>query len=167
MSPFDPNIDAAFREYADLELRCHRLLLEGKEDTPEIIEAEDRMTELWEKLDEMQRQSLSGMGSDLNWVRRKGEPPPNGRKKPEQIAPTERQAIQEAMESKDWHRLLHYLRMCAPDYPIATLATLRGRAYEGIGFPAYATIFFERAGQLEPTDDGLVGKALRSDAQTS
>src|SRR6516165_2807959 len=147
MPPFDPNIDAAFREYAELELRCHHLLLEGKGDTPEILEAEDRMTELWERLDEVQRQSLSGMGSDLNWVRRKGEPPPNGRKKPEEVTPAERQALEEATDSKDWHGILHFLRLCAPGLPLVTLAQLRGGAYDAIRFPGYARVFHERAAE--------------------
>ena len=54
MSSFDPTMDAVFRESAELELRCHYLLLEGKENTPESLAAEDRMTVLWEKLDEVQ-----------------------------------------------------------------------------------------------------------------
>jgi hypothetical protein len=155
MSPYDPKIDATFREYAELELRCHHLLLEGKENDPETIEAEDRMTELWEKLDEVQRRSLSGMGSDLNWLRRKGEPPPNGRKKPEEVTPDEREALQAAMESKDWHRLLHFLRICAPNLPIVILATLRESAYDEIGLPAYASVFSELAAELLPANAGL------------
>ena len=66
MPEFTPAIDAVFREYADLELRRHHLLLGGKEDSPEIAAAEDRMDELWTKLDDVQRRSLSGMASDLN-----------------------------------------------------------------------------------------------------
>src|SRR5438876_924 len=103
MTPFQPTIDAAFREYAELELRCHYLLLDGKEYAPETVAAEDRMEELWQKLDEVQRRSLSGMGSDLNWVRRKGEPPPKGRMSPEEVAETDQQEFVAAIGSKEWH----------------------------------------------------------------
>src|SRR6266852_7963618 len=99
MSSFNPTMDAAFRESAELELRCHHLLLDGKENDPEILAAEDRMTALWEKLDENQRRSLNGMGSDLNWVRRKGEPPPRGRQKPEDVTSIEQQELAAAMEA--------------------------------------------------------------------
>jgi hypothetical protein len=149
MSPFDPTIDDVFREYADLELRCHHLLLAGEENTPKTVAAEDRMEELWDKLDEVQRRSLSGMGSDLNWVRRNGEPAPKGRKTAEEVTPTEQQELAAAMERKDWHTILHFLRLCAPVLSAADLATLRGRAYDALGFPDYASVFFDQAAAWE------------------
>jgi hypothetical protein len=149
MSSFDPKMDAAFRESAELELRCHYLLQEGKADDPEISAAEDRMAVLWEKLDEVQRRSLNGMGSDLNWVRRKGEPPPKGRTRAEEVTAAEQQELAAATGLKQWHKVLHYLRLCAPAYPIAALASLRGRAYEEIGLTAYASVFQEQAASLD------------------
>src|SRR5262245_33361703 len=162
MSPFDPTIDEAFREYADLELRCHHLLLEGKEDAPETIEAEERMAELWENLDEVQRQSLSGMGSDLNWVWRMGEPPPRGRKTPEEILPQQQQELVAAIGSKEWHKTLHYLRICAPIFPTVTLAHLRGSAYDAIGFPSYASVFYEYGFEIDSSNADLGVAALSS-----
>ncbi len=46
MTSFDPKLDDAFRESAELELRCHYLLLEGKGNDPATAAAEDRMTVL-------------------------------------------------------------------------------------------------------------------------
>src|SRR4051812_15730714 len=106
MSSFDPIIDAVFREFADLELRRHFLLLEGKENTPETEAAEERMEQLWEKLDDVQRRSLKEMASDLNWVRRKGEPPPRGKKEAEDVTETELQELLAAIEAKNWHEVL-------------------------------------------------------------
>lgn len=160
MSSFDPTIDAAFRESAELELRCHYLLLEGKEDALEILAAEDRMTVLWEDLDEVQRRSLNGMGSDLNWVRRKGEQPPNGRKKPEDVTATEQQGLAAAMRLKEWHKVLHYLRLCAPIIPIEKLADLRARAYDDVGLQSYARVFYEFAADLDPANVDMGLKAL-------
>src|SRR5437867_4024333 len=137
MSDFDPTIDAAFREYADLELRRHHLILEGKENSLEIADAEVRMDELWAKLDGVQRRSVSGMASDLNWVRRDGQPPPKGRQTPEEVTAAERQELSAAMELREWHRVLHYLRLCAPTFQAALLARERGIAYAAIGFPEY------------------------------
>lgn len=141
MSEFDPKIDATFLEYADLELRCHNLLLAGREDSDEIAEAEDRMENLWPQLDDVQQRSLRGMASDLSWIRRKSEPPPKGRKTPEEVAATERQELWAAMKSREWHRVLHYLRLCAPTFQAASLARERGIAYDAIGFPNYARVF--------------------------
>ena len=145
---FDPTIDAAFRESADLELRCHYLLLEGKENSPECLAAEDRMTVLWEKLDEVQRRSLNGMGSDLNWIRRNGEPPPKGRKTPEEVTSTELQDLEAALGSNEWHKALHYLRLCAATFVPRSLAALRGSAYDAIGLPSYANVFRDWAAEL-------------------
>jgi hypothetical protein len=144
-----------------LELRCHYLVLEGKLSAPETSAAEDRLDELWEKLDDVQRRSLSGMGSDLNWVRRKGEPPPKGRKAPKEVTPTEQQELLAAIGLKEWHKILHYLRLCAPRFPIATLAHLRGHAYDALGCPAYASIFYEQAAELDPAD-ATIGAARPS-----
>jgi hypothetical protein len=145
MSPFDPKMDAAFREYADLQLRHHDLLVEGKASAPETSAVEDRMDALWGTLDDTQRRSLSGMRSDLNWAQRRGEPAPKGRKAPEEVAREEQQELVAAIGLKEWHRILHYLRLCAPLYPIAALAQLRGSAYEAIGLPTYASIFYKQA----------------------
>jgi tetratricopeptide (TPR) repeat protein len=166
MSSFDPTIDAAFRESADLELRCHYLLLEGQEHAPEILAAEDRMTVLWEKLDEVQRRSLNGMGSDLNWIRRQCEPPPKGRKEPKEVTATEQQELVAAIGSKDWHKTLHYLRLCAPMFPIVTLAYLRGRAYEAIGLSSYASVFYGQAADLDPANADIGLKALSTASPT-
>jgi hypothetical protein len=145
MDQFDPTIDAAFLEYADLELRCHCLLSAGKEDSVEMADAEDRMEKLWAKLDEVQKRSLRGMASDLGWVRVKGTSPPKGRKTPDEISQTERQELATARGRKDWHRILHFLRLCAPDFSTVALARERGLAYRAIGFSEYAQVFDAQA----------------------
>jgi hypothetical protein len=146
----DPVIDTVFREYADLCLRRHRLLSEGKEDSAEVSEVEGRMDALCPKLDEVQRRSLKGMASDLSWIRRKGEPPPKGRKTPIEVSAQEQQELAAAINSKDWHRILHYLRRCAPAFQAASLARERGIAYEAIGLPDYSRVFREKVVEFAP-----------------
>ena len=154
MSPFDPTIDASFREYADLQLRRNALLTEGKEQDPEFDHIEDRMTELWETLDETQRNSANGMGSDLNWIRRKGLPAPMSRKAQE-VSRAEQDELLAALQSNEWHRLLYYLRVCSPTILAANLAYRRGQAYNAIGFPSYSIGFYELAADLEPSNASL------------
>ena len=161
MSPFDPTIDTNFREYADLQLRRHGLLMSGREQGPEFDQIEDRMTELWEKFDAAQRQSENGMGSDLNWIRRKGQPPPKGRKA-EEVTPSERQELLAARMLNEWHGFLHYMRICASTIPAVNLAYLRGNAYDAIGFPTYAITFYELAAELDPTNPAIGVIALRA-----
>src|SRR5487761_2689668 len=154
MSSFDPKIDDGFREYAALQLRRHGLLISGGNEDSEIDQIEDRMTELWEQFDETQRQSANGMGSDLNWIRRKGNPPPQGRKA-EDVTPGERQELIAARQANEWHSFLHYLRICASTIPCVNLAHLRGKAYEAIGFPEYASAFHQSAAVLDSANPPL------------
>jgi hypothetical protein len=143
MKVLDPTIDAVLREYADLELRRHQLLSAGKGDSAELAEAEEQMDTLWPKLDEVQRRSLKGMASDLNWARRQGKPPPKGRKTAGEVSEQDQQELSAAIRSRDWHRILHYLRLCGPAFQAASLARERGIAYEAIGLPGYARVFKE------------------------
>jgi hypothetical protein len=160
MSEFEPTIDAAFREYAELELRCHKLLVEGREDSLEISQAEDRMEELWPKLDNTQQRSLRGMASDLSWIRRKGEAPPKGRRTPEDVVPAEQQELLAAVKARAWHRILHFLRLCAPNFQPSALARERALAYDAIGFPNYAKTFEAKAVEFGTT---AVTSPLRHD----
>jgi len=148
MTELSPSIDDLFRDYADQNLRRHQLLSAGKEDSEEVSEAEDRMDSLWLKLDDVQRHSLNGMASDLNWIRRNGAPPPRGRKAPAEVPDTDRQELASAMMAKDWHRTLHFLRLCAPIFQAAALARERSVAYDAIGIPEYARVFSDFFAEL-------------------
>jgi hypothetical protein len=140
MSPNIPTLDEGYRRYADLLLEHHRLLSEGKDDEAEIEAIEEEMTRLWERLDVPQQRSLSGLGSDLNWVRRKFASAPRGRR-PEDVTPEEFQELAHAREVADWHGLLHYLRLCAPAMSPSELASLRAVAWDHIGLPQLVSVF--------------------------
>lgn len=154
---FTPKFDAAFREYADLELRCHILLSNGKDGSPEMEEAEARMEELWPQLDDVQQRSLRGMSSDLTWIRAQGKPFPKGRKKPEEVPSTDLQELSAAMKARDHHRVLHYLRLCTPCFPSESLARERAGLYAAIGLPEYARVFESSAIQFHG-NHGVVGE---------
>jgi hypothetical protein len=134
-----PAIDVLFRNYADLLLRRHYLLLAGKEDDPETDDVENLLAIAWDKLNELQRHSLNGMASDLNWVRRRGTPPPQGRR-PDEVLEGDRQLLAEAEQAKDWLAALHYLRVCAPVLDTEDLARRRAAAYTGLGLPTFAEL---------------------------
>jgi len=161
MNLFDPIMESGFLEYAALQLRRHGLLMSGKERDPEFDQIEDKMEELWTKFDAPQRQSLNGMAADLNWIRRKGQPPPKGRTA-EEVTAAERQELLESHTRNEWHGFLHYMRICASTIPVFNLAYLRGNAYDAIGFPAYAVAFYEFGAELAPSDPWIGVIALRS-----
>ena len=154
MPGFDPTLDAAFTEYADLELRRHHLLQNSQEGSTEISDLEDRMNELWDKLDEVQQRSLKGIGSDLNWIRRSGAAPPKGRKSPQDVAETELRALTKAMRARDWHATLHYLRLCSPCFQAVSLARERSVAYEAIGLMDLARVFCKYAANAANAEIG-------------
>ena len=154
MRSFNPTIDANFQEYVDLQLRRNGLLSGGKEQDPEFDSVEDKMADLWEKLDDIQRQSVNGMGSDLNWMRRKGQLGPKSHS-PAKVTQDERKDLVTARQSSDWHGLLHYLRICAPAMSAANLAYLRGQAYDALDLPSYSVNFYELAADLEPTNASM------------
>src|SRR5258707_8115673 len=110
-----PNIDAPYRRYAELLLQHHRLLTADR-DGGATEPVEDEMTRLWERLDAGQRQSLAGLASDLNWVRRGGQPAPRGRPALE-VTAEDLRLLDGARAGSDWHRLLHPLRPCPPAPP--------------------------------------------------
>ncbi len=160
MSLLEPILDASFRESAGLEFRRHLLLIAGKDQEPEFDLVENRMTDLWEALNGRQRQSLKGMGSDLNWIRRRSLPP-KGRK-PEETTTAERRALLQTQEEKDWHGFLHALRLCAPTLAPSNLAYLRGTAYDAIDLPDFASSFYELAADLEPANASMGVIAMRA-----
>jgi tetratricopeptide (TPR) repeat protein len=134
MRDFTPKTDAAYREYAEMQVRRHFLLIGGKGESDEAGEIEERLSSIWEGLDETQRRSLNGMAADLNWLRRRGTPPPKGREVSE-VTEAELRELQAAQDAQDWHAILHHLRVCAPAVPLDMLAYSRATCYLKLDFP--------------------------------
>jgi hypothetical protein len=151
MNPFTPTIDERYRQYAELLVRHHQLLSEGKEDADETSAVEDDMSELWERLDDRQRSSLSGLGSDLNWLRREGAPPPRARKS-EDVTAADLEGLTKASQSLDWHGVLHFLRVCAPKMATLELASARTLAWERAGLPHIGKVFDAFRAELDKSN---------------
>ena len=152
MDAYAPAMNEAYLEYTSRLLQHHRLLAKGAETADETAAVEDEMTELWEQLDSVQRKSLSGLGSDLNWVRRGGSPAPLDLK-PRDFSSDDQRTLVEAKNASDWHTLLHQLRVCAPCVPPSLLAYLRAEAWAKIGLPQIAFVFSDFASMLDPNHE--------------
>jgi hypothetical protein len=139
----DPNL----REYALALLRYHYLLSEGKDSDSEVDLIEDRMSELWDELDETQRDEVRGISSDLNWIRRGYLPPPKGRRK-EDITQAELDEFQANKDAGNLLPLLHAVRACAPALDNGLVALLRARCYVGLGLPDVSEPFLKAAADL-------------------
>lgn len=168
MADLTPTMNDAYHEYAGLLLRRHRLLEDSKDESPETEAVEERLTALWAGFDETQRQSLNGIASDLNWVRRHGQPAPKARR-PEEVTGSEEKQLQRAEKGGDWHTALHLLRVCAPKLDdAAELARRRARALNGTGLKDLAGVFEELAEDL-PSEipDRAIKEHARSFAETA
>lgn len=151
MEHFTPIINDEYKKYAALLSRHHDLLCALIEDGEEIESIEDEMTVLWDRLDSVQRASLSGLGSDQNWIRRNGEPAPRGKKR-EDVTPEDKEALERSMNANDWHAVLHYIRVCRSWLPNDYLANIRSIAWIKIGLPEIANPFMEFASKLKLND---------------
>jgi hypothetical protein len=147
MANITSKIDAAYREYAEKQIRRHFLLIEDKGDGDEADEIEARLAILWEGLDDAQRRSLNGIASDLNWLRRRGAAPPKGRAASE-VTEADLCELQATQDAQDWHAILHYLRVCAPAVPQDLLAYSRATCYHKLDFPQIAAAFADLAMEL-------------------
>lgn len=147
MTDVTPKMDAAYREYAEKQMRRHFLLLEDKGDSDEADEIEARLAVLWEGMDETQRRTLNGIAADLNWLRRRGAPPPKGHAASE-VTEAELHELQAAQDAQDWYAILHHLRVCAPAVPQDLLAYSRARCYYKLNFPEIGTAFADMAMEL-------------------
>jgi hypothetical protein len=117
-------------EYARLAVKRHILLCEVperlpiKEDTEPLWDIEDKMSNSWQHLNEAERQAVSGLTSDLSWIRRNGE-----------LAP--KQVLEPIIElenglEEDPYRTLHFMRICLPLLGKKRVATGRAAIYQKV-----------------------------------
>lgn len=161
MSTDAPIINEAFRNYARILRRLHQLEVAGQAGSPEAAELETQLEDAWAPLTSEQRESVAGLGSDLNWIRR--GLPPRGTPKAK-VQPEDLRALDRALRANRPHEVLCRLRQCAAVLPPADLARHRGDAWAQLGEHETAAIFFEHASRLASTTGSLASVAL--DAST-
>jgi len=165
MTDFTPIVDDSYRRYAELLLEHHQHLTAGRADG--CLEAvEEEMTQLWGGLDGIQQRSLSGLSSDLNWLRRGGQVAPRA-KSAVAVTPDDLSELQDARARNDWNKVLHCLRHCSAKLPAFDVAFLRATAWQALGFSQVAGAFRSFAAQLEPNNAGLTALALPLDVKAS
>ena len=141
----------AFLEYSDLQLSRHHLMMCDTEESV-MYELEDRMTKLWDGFDDVQRKDLRGMAADLNWVRRGGKfPIAIECGQTIQLTSENRRWMAEERSKGEWLEILDSMRVHGPIFSTFDLAFYRGEAYQAIGLPGYATIFYDFA--VKSTDE--------------
>jgi hypothetical protein len=158
-----PKTDDPYRRYAELLLAQHRLLCRNVS-TDDLDAIEDEMTRLWDVLDNAQSQSLSGLSSDLNGLRRGGKLAPKARSRQE-VSALDLQRLHDAREGGDWHFALHQLRLCAARLTPFELAFWRATAWQALGLLEIAGLFSQFAARLEPSNARLAVLPLPIESQ--
>jgi tetratricopeptide (TPR) repeat protein len=146
--------DKTLRSYTLVLLTHHRFLASGREGDAVADAMEARLSELWERLDESQRQQARGMSSDLNWIRRGYALPPMGKKR-EEVTPEELNEFYRLHEAKDYLLLLKALRVCAAQVPPVVVALVRANSYLNLGFREMSEPFLKATIDLGINDGKL------------
>jgi len=119
---------------------------------------DEELNDLWTEIDDCQKQRLWGLSSDLNSLRDReswveSDWPPMTR--PELV-----EVQSDAFQRKDWDKLLEYLRRPPRFHPQNLVDYLRGRAWQEMGHPEVAVLFFDNATRLAPDNPAYEVLAL-------
>jgi tetratricopeptide (TPR) repeat protein len=129
-------------------LDTHRAKAWDVEQT-DIQEREDEeLNDLWAEIDDCQKQRLWGLSSDLNSLRDR-----EAWVESDWPSMTEKDLVQaqsDAFQRKDWDKLLEHLRRPPRFHPRSMVDYLRGKAWQEMGHPEVAVLFFDNATRLEP-----------------
>jgi hypothetical protein len=142
-----PLIDAAYERYARCVRALHALFMGGKGESDEADALRDQMDEPWEALTEAQRELVSGLTADLNWIRREPKRPNVAR---DSVLTEALPKLVAALGAGDWRSVLETLREAAPDLARSKVAELRGRAWHALGDHDSARLFLEHARSPKP-----------------
>src|SRR5262249_22814599 len=72
------------------------------------------------------------------------------------------QAVRKAQDDSNWHMMLHQLRVSAPLLSPFQLASLRAAAWDHMHQPRIASVFYDYAVALEPSNGQVAWMALRA-----
>jgi tetratricopeptide (TPR) repeat protein len=143
------------REYTRLLRHLHLSLAAGDGDSPEANRIRDELEGHLPFLTQQQYHRAEGLCEDLyslvedspSSASANSLPPRN---KEDYIADVRREW------GEDWDRVLQVIREGAKLLPLAWVSYVRGRAWEELGDPDTALLFFDRARQLDPENAGYI-----------
>ena len=135
-----------FAEYVRLLGRLHRLIREGRDESEEGEALRDSMDRPGEALSDEEGRAEAAISADLASIDR-------DKSAEAKAAPsTVLHDVEDAISRRDVLGALATLRNHADEFPPASLAFLRGKAFEAARQHEIAADFFERARELSPDD---------------
>ena len=131
-------------------VELHRLIKDGKEDSPEAESVRDALDAPLNALNRTEEERAQWLSEDLYSI---SEPPTEiGRK---EMNPQAQQQLIEAVEAqknKEWDRALTLLRRWREYIAPALLSYLRGTIWLEAGNPDVATVFYGHASESDPAN---------------
>lgn len=134
----------------------HRLLAEGKDDSPDADAVRDATDGPWHALSEVERERVRKLSEDLYSLTK---PPASS----QPMNPQAQKKLTEAYEAKqrgEWDRALDLLRRWGTHIDPTLLSYLRGSIWLEAGDPETAAQFFAHAHELEPFNGNYQALAL-------
>ena len=149
-----------YRRYARMLIDLHRLIADGKVNSPEAYNLREAMEEPEAHLTEAEQLRLNALSGDLSMfhdheiVDDEAVEKFRGRLFP--------QLVQDANDGKKWEQLLEVLRSNQPAFTQPSyIAYFRSRAYEELGEFAVAAAFMDEAARREPSEQNYPALAMQ------
>lgn len=150
----------SYREYQQLLVELHRMIADGRNQSPEAAKLRQRMERVEANLSEDEIVRLNALSADLSMIHDREIP------EPEVSSRISRDDIPRRMkltfEQRKWEDVLELLRADVSQlWPAAQIAYVRSRAYEGLGELAPAIAFMDEAARRAPKNANYRALALR------
>ena len=140
----------SFKLVAKGLVELHRLMKDGKDDSPEAESVRDALDAPLNALNRIEEERAQWLSEDLYSV---SEPPAGITQK--EMSPQAQQQLSEAIEARQsgqWDRALALLRQWREHISPALLSYLRGSIWLEAGFPDVAAMFYGHAAESDPAN---------------
>ncbi len=155
----------SFKSVAKGLVVLHRLIKDGKDDSPEAESVRDALDAPLKALNRIEKERAQALSEDLYSV---SEPPAETTQKA--MNPQAQQQLIEVFEarrSKEWDRALTLLRRWSEYISPAPLSYLRGSIWLEAGNPDVAEVFYAHASESDPANANYRAVYLHALAQAN
>ena len=143
-------------------IRLHKLTLKVEDESPEAEAVRDSLDRPWTGLSEVEQKRITGLSEDLYSISNpSGEPIPTN--------PQVKQKLSEAIEARqsgEWDKALELLRRWGKYLEPAMVSFLRGTVWQEAGDHETASLFYQHAAQLDPSDERFTSLYLSTLVKT-
>jgi hypothetical protein len=150
MATHPPLGSPSFKAVAKGLVALHRLIQEGKDDSPEAESVRDALDAPLKALDRVEKERAQWLSEDLYSV---SESP--AAISQELMDPKAQRQLDEAVEARhnqEWDRALDLLRRCQESIAPPLLSYLRGTIWLEAGNPEVAAVFLGHASESDPSN---------------